>query len=216
VSVACCLKLWSDGMAWPGMAKQGMACCTPPMLQAPSSRRPSSSTERRCQCSRSTMTQVRSSCLLASSASQRVPAATGARRGCHGAPAPRPPGCLLGLWCASLSPRRRAGTPPILGPGKTQLLPWLHVRSLRLCLDSCGAWLDLRHSAPQRSPEWGAALHAHGAVHDFGFMRFDPGRLEFMELGEVPLAPEAATVGMDIRVVGNDSGEKVRPGPALS
>ena len=30
-----------------------------------------------------------------------------------------------------------------------------------------------------------------------------------MEFGEVPLAPEAACVGLDIRVVGNDSGEKV-------
>ena len=29
------------------------------------------------------------------------------------------------------------------------------------------------------------------------------------QVGEVPLAPEAASVGLDIRVVGNDSGEKV-------
>ena len=47
-------------------------------------------------------------------------------------------------------------------------------------------------------------------VHDFGFMRFDPGRLQFMTCTEVPLAPQGATVGLDIRVVGNDSGEKVR------
>ena len=39
--------------------------------------------------------------------------------------------------------------------------------------------------------------------------RFDPSRLQFMSLGEVPLAPEAAAVGLDIRVVGNDSVEKV-------
>jgi hypothetical protein len=30
-----------------------------------------------------------------------------------------------------------------------------------------------------------------------------------MAVGEVPLAPEAAAVGLDIRVVGNDSGEKI-------
>ena len=30
-----------------------------------------------------------------------------------------------------------------------------------------------------------------------------------MQIEEVPLAPEAATVGLDIRVVGNDSGEKI-------
>lgn len=46
-------------------------------------------------------------------------------------------------------------------------------------------------------------------MHDFAFLRFDPGRLQFMEVNEVPLAPEAAVVGLDIRVVGNDSGEKV-------
>lgn len=47
------------------------------------------------------------------------------------------------------------------------------------------------------------------AVHDFGFMRFDPSRLQFMAAAEIPLAPDAAAVGLDIRVVGNDSGEKV-------
>ncbi|GIL73118.1 hypothetical protein Vretimale_4727 [Volvox reticuliferus] len=46
-------------------------------------------------------------------------------------------------------------------------------------------------------------------IHDFAFLRFDPSRLQFMEVSEVPLAPEAAIVGLDIRVVGNDSGEKV-------
>jgi S1-C subfamily serine protease len=46
-------------------------------------------------------------------------------------------------------------------------------------------------------------------VHDFAFLRFDPSALQFMAVREVPLAPEAAAVGLDIRVVGNDSGEKV-------
>ena len=48
------------------------------------------------------------------------------------------------------------------------------------------------------------------AVHDFGFMRFDPAKLQFMQAGEIPLAPHAAAVGLDIQVVGNDSGEKAR------
>ena len=46
-------------------------------------------------------------------------------------------------------------------------------------------------------------------VHDFGFMRFDPSKVQFMTLQEVPLAPEAAAVGLEVRVVGNDSGEKI-------
>ncbi|KAF5961031.1 hypothetical protein HYC85_002240 [Camellia sinensis] len=46
-------------------------------------------------------------------------------------------------------------------------------------------------------------------VHDFGFFRYDPGAIQFLSYEEIPLAPEAASVGLEIRVVGNDSGEKV-------
>ncbi|CAL5054722.1 unnamed protein product [Urochloa decumbens] len=46
-------------------------------------------------------------------------------------------------------------------------------------------------------------------VHDFGFFRYDPGAIKFLKYDEIPLAPEAASVGLEIRVVGNDSGEKV-------
>lgn len=49
----------------------------------------------------------------------------------------------------------------------------------------------------------------HDPVHDFGFMRFDPSAVQFMALREVPLAPQAASVGLEVRVVGNDSGEKI-------
>ncbi|KAG0612336.1 hypothetical protein M758_6G019400 [Ceratodon purpureus] len=46
-------------------------------------------------------------------------------------------------------------------------------------------------------------------VHDFGFLWFDPDTVQFLEYEEIPLAPDAAAVGLEIRVVGNDSGEKV-------
>ena len=46
-------------------------------------------------------------------------------------------------------------------------------------------------------------------VHDFGFFQFDPEELRFMELSALPLAPEGAKVGVEIRVVGNDAGEKL-------
>ncbi|KAF5791475.1 putative htrA2 peptidase [Helianthus annuus] len=46
-------------------------------------------------------------------------------------------------------------------------------------------------------------------VHDFGFFRYDPGAVKFLSYEEIPLAPEAASVGLEIRVVGNDSGEKI-------
>ncbi|KAJ8761730.1 hypothetical protein K2173_004539 [Erythroxylum novogranatense] len=46
-------------------------------------------------------------------------------------------------------------------------------------------------------------------VHDFGFFHYDPGAIQFLNYEEIPLAPEIACVGLEIRVVGNDSGEKV-------
>jgi len=46
-------------------------------------------------------------------------------------------------------------------------------------------------------------------VHDFAFYRFDPKAVQFQELCELPLVPEAIKVGIDIRVIGNDAGEQV-------
>jgi pro-apoptotic serine protease NMA111 len=46
-------------------------------------------------------------------------------------------------------------------------------------------------------------------VHDFGIYRYDPGKLKFARPQEIPLAPEAAKVGTEIRVVGNDAGEQL-------
>ncbi|XP_021296393.1 protease Do-like 7 isoform X1 [Herrania umbratica] len=46
-------------------------------------------------------------------------------------------------------------------------------------------------------------------VHDFGFFRYNPDAIQFLDYEEILLAPEAACVGLEIRVVGNDSGEKV-------
>jgi S1-C subfamily serine protease len=46
-------------------------------------------------------------------------------------------------------------------------------------------------------------------VHDFGFFRFDPSQIRFMEPGELRLSPEGARVGAEIRVIGNDAGEKL-------
>ncbi|MEE2665429.1 MAG: trypsin-like peptidase domain-containing protein [Myxococcota bacterium] len=46
-------------------------------------------------------------------------------------------------------------------------------------------------------------------VHDFGFFRFDPADVRFMQVRELELAPERARVGSEIRVIGNDAGEKI-------
>ena len=45
-------------------------------------------------------------------------------------------------------------------------------------------------------------------VHDFGFLRYDPARLRHIRPEGLPLAPNAAQLGREIRVVGNDAGER--------
>ena len=45
-------------------------------------------------------------------------------------------------------------------------------------------------------------------VHDFGFFRYDPAALRHIRPDGLELAPEAAQLGREIRVVGNDAGER--------
>ena len=46
-------------------------------------------------------------------------------------------------------------------------------------------------------------------VHDFGIYRFDPSDVRFMDLVELELDPDGAKVGTDVRIIGNDAGEKI-------
>ncbi|TPX54249.1 hypothetical protein PhCBS80983_g05983 [Powellomyces hirtus] len=46
-------------------------------------------------------------------------------------------------------------------------------------------------------------------VHDFGFLRFDKSKVKFMKLSAIPLDPDAARVGLSVRVPGSDAGEKL-------
>lgn len=43
--------------------------------------------------------------------------------------------------------------------------------------------------------------HYADPVHDFAFFTFDPAAVQFMGVGEVPLAPDGARVGLDVRQV---------------
>lgn len=46
-------------------------------------------------------------------------------------------------------------------------------------------------------------------VHDFGILRFDPKKIKYMAVNALELRPDRAKVGVEIRVVGNDAGEKL-------
>ena len=46
-------------------------------------------------------------------------------------------------------------------------------------------------------------------VHDFGFYRYDPQKLRFIHPKALPLYPEGAQIGREIRVVGNNAGEQL-------
>jgi len=46
-------------------------------------------------------------------------------------------------------------------------------------------------------------------VHDFGILRFDPKKIKYMPVSALELHPDQAKVGVEIRVVGNDAGEKL-------
>lgn len=46
-------------------------------------------------------------------------------------------------------------------------------------------------------------------IHDFGIYRYDPASLQYIQPVALPLYPEGAKVGTEIRVVGNDAGEQL-------
>ena len=46
-------------------------------------------------------------------------------------------------------------------------------------------------------------------VHDFGFFRYDPAELHYIDPAELPLVPDGAGIGREIRVIGNDAGEQL-------
>lgn len=46
-------------------------------------------------------------------------------------------------------------------------------------------------------------------VHDFGILKFDPKAIKYLSLAPLELRPDLARIGAEIRVVGNDAGEKL-------
>jgi len=46
-------------------------------------------------------------------------------------------------------------------------------------------------------------------VHDFGLYRYDPAKLRFIKPASLPLYPEGAEIGREIRVIGNNDGEQL-------
>ena len=46
-------------------------------------------------------------------------------------------------------------------------------------------------------------------VHDFGIYRYEPAKLRFIKPQALPLYPEGAQIGREIRVIGNNAGEQL-------
>ncbi|KAJ2557487.1 hypothetical protein EV175_001314 [Coemansia sp. RSA 1933] len=46
-------------------------------------------------------------------------------------------------------------------------------------------------------------------VHDFGFLKYRPGDVKYYDVHEIELSLGAVHVGMEIRIIGNDSGEEL-------
>src|SRR5688572_5247051 len=46
-------------------------------------------------------------------------------------------------------------------------------------------------------------------IHDFGLYRYDPSKLRFTKPKALPLYPEGAQIGREIRVIGNNAGEQL-------
>ncbi|KAK4185942.1 Pro-apoptotic serine protease [Podospora australis] len=46
-------------------------------------------------------------------------------------------------------------------------------------------------------------------VHDFGILKFDPKAIKYQQVEALELRPDLAKVGIEIKVVGNDAGEKL-------
>lgn len=46
-------------------------------------------------------------------------------------------------------------------------------------------------------------------VHDFGIYRYDPKKLRFIKPRSLPLYPDGAQIGREIRVIGNNAGEQL-------
>lgn len=46
-------------------------------------------------------------------------------------------------------------------------------------------------------------------IHDYGFLKFNPKDIKYMKITQLEIDPQLAQVGTEIRVVGNDNGEKL-------
>ncbi|KAK1087220.1 hypothetical protein LTR48_002818 [Friedmanniomyces endolithicus] len=87
-------------------------------------------------------------------------------------------------------------------------------------VDESTAYILTNRHVVGSGPFWGYAIFDNheecdvypvyrDPVHDFGLLRFNPSKIKYMALAPLDLRPDLAKVGVEIRVVGNDAGEKL-------
>ncbi|TKA73987.1 Pro-apoptotic serine protease [Friedmanniomyces simplex] len=87
-------------------------------------------------------------------------------------------------------------------------------------VDDTTAYILTNRHVVGSGPFWGYAIFDNheecdvfpvyrDPVHDFGLLRFNPSKIKYMSLAPLDLRPDLAKVGVEIRVVGNDAGEKL-------
>ena len=72
-----------------------------------------------------------------------------------------------------------------------------------------GAGPSVIHAVFPNGEEVDLAAVYRDPVHDFAFLRYDPSLLKSISPYEFPLAADGALVGREVRVIGNDAGERL-------
>lgn len=104
--------------------------------------------------------------------------------------------------------------------------PWYFDTDTAGCNEATGFVVDAKNGyiltnkhVVGRGPSWCRAVFYQRAdecliypvyvdpLHDFAICRFDPSSVQNLKIAEIPMKPDLAKVGLEVRLLGNDAGE---------